>query len=56
MLRTSRPAGAAIAGLVMAVISWYGILRTVVQFRFNDIKESRSCKRDINDMIEDLGR
>ncbi len=50
------PAGAAIAGFVMAVISWYGMLRTGVQFIYNDIKDSKSYKRDVNDMIEDLGR
>ncbi len=50
------PAGAAIAGFVMAVISWYGMLRTGIQLIYNDIKDSKSYKRDVKEMIEDLGR
>ena len=33
------PAGTAIAGFVMVVIGWYGMLRTGVQFIYNDIKD-----------------
>ena len=56
MAEPTLPAGAAIAAFVMAVISWYGMLRTGVQYIYNDIKDSKSYKRDVNDMIEDLGR
>ena len=50
------PAGATIAVFVMTVISWYGMLRTGVQYIHNDIKDSKSYKTDVNTMVEDLGR
>ena len=40
----------------MAVISWYAMLRTGVQLIHNDIKDSKSYKRDVKDMVDDLGR
>ena len=38
------PAGAAIAGFVMVVVSWYGMLRTGVHFTNNDIKDLKVTK------------
>ena len=49
------PAGAAIAAFAMAVISWYGMLRTGVQLIHNDIKESKSYFQNIKTMVDDLG-
>lgn len=50
------PGGAAIAAFVMTVISWYGMLRTGVQLIHNDIKDSKTYKRDVDEMVQDLGR
>ena len=54
MAETALPAGAAIAAFVMAVISWYGMLRTGVQYIYHDIKDSKSYKKDVKIMIKDL--
>ena len=56
MAEPTLPVGAAIAGFVMAVIGWYGMLRTGVQTIHNDIKDSKSYKRDVTGMIQDLDR
>ena len=48
------PAGASIAAFVMAVLSWYGMLRTGIQLVYNDIQAASSVKRDIEAMMEDL--
>lgn len=49
------PAGAAIAAFAMAVISWYGMLRTGVQLIHNDMKESKSYYQNVKTMVDDLG-
>lgn len=49
------PAGAAIAAFTMAVISWYGMLRTGIELVHRDMKESKSYYQNIKTMIDDLG-
>lgn len=50
------PTSAAITAFVMTVISWCGMLRTGVQLIHDDIKDSRSYKKEIKEMVDDLGR
>lgn len=40
----------------MTVISWYGNLRLGVQLVHDDVKEYKSHKRDLEDMVESLDR
>ncbi|MCJ1253717.1 hypothetical protein MMC24_001529 [Lignoscripta atroalba] len=49
------PTGAVIAAFTMAVISWYGMLRTGMQLIHSDIKESKSYKVDVKMMVDELG-
>lgn len=54
MAEPTLPAGATIAAFVMAVISWYGMLRTGIQFVYDDIKGRKSAEADVWDMLVDL--
>lgn len=56
MVEPTLPTSAAIAAFVMTVISWYGMLRTGVQLIHNEIKDSKSYKRDIKEMVNELDR
>lgn len=49
------PGGAAIAAFAMAVIGWYGMLRTGIELVHRDMKESKSYHQDVKSMIDDLG-
>lgn len=49
------PTGAAIAAFTVAVISWYGMLRTGLQLIHSDIKESKAYKLDVKMMVDELG-
>lgn len=49
------PTGAAIAAFAMAVISWYGMLRTGIQLIHSDIKESKDYEVDVKVMVDELG-
>lgn len=49
------PTGAVIAAFTMAVISWYGMLRTGIQLIHSDIKESKTYEVDVKMMVDDLG-
>ncbi|MCJ1271804.1 hypothetical protein MMC22_011709 [Lobaria immixta] len=40
----------------MTVVSWYGMLRNGVQLIHDEIKEGKSYKRDVKEMVDDLGR
>ncbi|CAF9940754.1 MAG: hypothetical protein ALECFALPRED_008850 [Alectoria fallacina] len=48
------PTGASIAAFVMAVISWYGMLRTGMQLMYDDIHAARSVPQEIITMRDRL--
>lgn len=54
MAEPTIPAGVTVAFLVMSVISWYGMLRAGVQLIHDEIKKTKSVKRDFRNMFEDL--
>lgn len=54
MVEPTIPAGATIAAFAMAVISWYGMLRTGVQLVHDDIESRKSAGEDILNMLVDL--
>lgn len=54
MVEPTMPIGATIAGFIMAIISWYGMLRTGVQLVHDDIESRKSVVNDIWNMLVDL--
>ena len=54
MVEAVLPTGASIAAFVMAVISWYGVLRAGMRNMYEDIHAARSVKEDILAMREQL--
>jgi hypothetical protein len=48
------PTGASIAAFLMAVISWYAMLRTGVQLVHNDLQAAKSLEKDVKNMLDDL--
>ncbi|KAI1354101.1 hypothetical protein F5Y01DRAFT_22406 [Xylaria sp. FL0043] len=50
------PTGAAIAGFVASVLSWYGSIRNGVQLVYNDYQAVKSADKSIEDLIEDIER
>lgn len=41
------PTGAAIAGFVASVLSWYGLIRNCVQLVYDDYKATKSFDKSI---------
>ena len=48
------PVGATIAGFVMAVLSWYGMVRTGLQTMHDDLEARKRVDEDITDMYTDV--
>ncbi len=50
------PTGAAIAGFVASVLSWYGLIRNRVQLVYDDYKATKSFDKSIEELIKDMER
>ncbi|KAI1425595.1 hypothetical protein F5Y12DRAFT_362290 [Xylaria sp. FL1777] len=50
------PTGAAIAGFVASVLSWYGLIRNGVQLVYDDYKAVKSFDPTIHEFIKDMER
>ncbi|KAI0429028.1 hypothetical protein F5Y09DRAFT_271920 [Xylaria sp. FL1042] len=50
------PTGAAIAGFVASVLSWYGSIRNGVQLVYDDYQAAKSADKSIEELIEDVKR
>ncbi|KAI1293341.1 hypothetical protein F5Y03DRAFT_332070 [Xylaria venustula] len=50
------PTGAAIAGFVASVLSWYGSIRNGVQLVYDDYKAAKAFDQSIEELIKDIDR